>query len=61
MNLRQPLSGKCAFLLDDLGRVRALAGELPNGTFESHWVPSIMNLLSSASRVSELLGGSSDQ
>ena len=57
MNLRQPLSGKCTFLLDDLGRVRALAGELPNGSFDSHWIPSILDLLSSAHRVSGLLGG----
>jgi len=57
MGLRQSLSGKSAFLLDDLGRVRAQAGELPNGSFESHWIPAMVELLGLARRVSELMGG----
>ena len=54
-SLRQSLSGKSAFLLDDLGRVRAQAGELPNGSFESLWIPALVELLGAARVLSELM------
>ncbi len=56
--LRQDLAGKSAFLLDGMGRVRAQAGELPNGSFETYWIPAIVDLLGTAHNVSTLLGGS---
>lgn len=54
--LRRNLGALGALLLDDLGRVAVLAGDLPASDFEKEWVSPLMAAISAGARVSRLLG-----
>jgi CheY-like chemotaxis protein len=56
-NLRHNLGALTVLLLDDSGRIMAQAGELPEASFDSEWVPPIMVATSANAKVINLVGG----
>lgn len=55
-SLRQRLGAEAVFVLDEVGRMLAQAGDIPALALEKDWVGPVMSLLNDAEKVSRLVG-----